>query len=228
MYKIKILNINDEYIINNTEKLNLSNKNNYTFYKMKNKNLLLKISQLPTKEEEKLVDELIKRQSLIKTIDFPLGKVYKKNKYIGQILKYYDQSITIRELLKTYNLNEIKKIYNKSENKIDNLFFLLNEIIEIIEEANNHNITICDIHSKNILIHNNKIKIIDFDPKYTHFEKNIHYNYSQINNFNVLTKEILSNYLLQNTLKNEKIELNIEYTKERLTNLKKEIKKYIH
>lgn len=228
MNKIKILNINDEFIKNNTTYLELSKENNYKFYKIKNKNILLKINTLPTKDEEKLVNELIKRQSLITKIDFPIGKVYKNNKYIGQILKYYNNSITIREMLKKYNLEEINKIYTKSENKIDNLFYLLQEILSILEEANNHNITLCDIHSKNILIQNNKIKLIDFDPKYTHIDKNIYYNYSQINNYNVLTKEILSNYLLQNTLKNEKIELNIEYTKERLTNLQKEIKKYIH
>ena len=110
-------------------------------------------------------------QKNIKDIDFPIG-YYKEDNYIrGQIIKYYENSPSLFHLIKEKDINIFDKYYYHDDDVIRNLYMILLDILSLLEELFENGVYYTDIHSGNFVINNNKIKLIDFDYNYIHFNK---------------------------------------------------------
>ena len=105
-------------------------------------------------------------QNKINLTDLPIG-YYKENEILkGTIIPYYKSSISLLETTKNKNLNDLNKFYHHDDDKLHNLYILLNKILDILEELQDNGISYIDSNPSNFLIKDNQIKLIDFDPKY--------------------------------------------------------------
>lgn len=99
---------------------------------------------------KEMIENLIIYGKNIKNIDFPIGIVKINDIVVGQIIKYYDNSITLEDFL--------------TKNKdIDPRPYYL-EVLNILEELVENNICYKDVHGRNFMLANNQLKIIDFTP----------------------------------------------------------------
>lgn len=105
--------------------------------------------------EEKITN-LYNLRDKIKNTDLPLGLVKCENHPIGCIIKFYQNSICIDDL---YHKYEIDSIVN---------YFL--QINDNLKEMTNYCIYDLDAYDKNIVIHNNKAKLIDIDGLFMRIE----------------------------------------------------------
>ena len=86
---------------------------------------------------------------------FPYGVVTLDKAVIGQIIPYYDNSVSLLKMLSNSSLN----VYT---------WFL--KAYEIIQELYDNDIIYIDIHGNNFLVLNNELKIIDFEPGAVYFK----------------------------------------------------------
>ena len=100
-------------------------------------------------------------------VDFPIGYYKENSKIKGLIIPNYANSISMKEAL----LNDIlDRYYYKSDDKKENIYLLLNDILKILEDLYNNGIIYTDVNPGNFIIYHNEVKIIDFDPKYIFYE----------------------------------------------------------
>ena len=98
--------------------------------------------------------------------DFPIGYYEEEGILKGTIIPYYQDSISLLQTTENRNLADLKKYYYHDDDDLHNLYVLLNNILDILEELQNNNISYLDSNPSNFLIKDNQIKLIDFDPKY--------------------------------------------------------------
>ena len=132
------------------------------------KDYLIKYPQVSLNKEEyltmlKLFQDL---QTKITLTDFPIGYYEEKDIFKGTIVPYYKDSISLLEITESNTLKELKKYYHHDNDKLHNLYLLLNEILNVLEELQENGLSYIDSNPSNFLIKDNQIKLIDFDPKY--------------------------------------------------------------
>lgn len=112
-------------------------------------------------------------QKSIDDVDFPIGYYKEDDSIRGQIIKYYNNSPSLSNLIKEKDINIFGKYYYHDDDSIHNLYMIMLDILDLLEELFNNGVYYTDIHTGNFVIHNNQIKLIDFDYNYIHFIKNI-------------------------------------------------------
>ncbi len=159
----------------------------------------------------------------IHSIDIPIG-YYKESKLKGIIIPYYKDSISIRSLMNTYNLNNVKKYYNHDDDAIDNIVTLYLDILHLIREMYEKNIVYKDINSGNFMLFNNKVKVIDFEPGYVKFTKYKEKYYEYIvYSYMHLINSISRNLCLSDCIFHP--DENFDKTEEKVKELKKRIRR---
>ncbi len=138
------------------------------------KEYLIKYSQINLNKEEYLTMLSIFKgmQSKITLTDFPIGYYEEQGSLKGTIIPYYKNSISLLEITENKTLKDLKKYYHHDNDKLHNLYLLLNDILNILEELQDNSIGYVDSNPTNFLIKENQIKLIDFDPKYLLYESN--------------------------------------------------------
>ncbi len=156
--------------------LNYNLKISNLFYSLLNTDDYIIKYSLCSLKQEQLIQMLMNFKKLQKNIndtDFPIG-YYKEDDFIrGQIIKYYKNSPTLFKLIKEKDINIFGKYYYHDDDSIHNLYMIMLDILDLLEELFNNGVYYTDIHSGNFVIHNNQIKLIDFDYNFIHFMKNI-------------------------------------------------------
>ncbi len=109
--------------------------------------------------EEKLVEQLIKRQPEIKLTKFPEGIVTVENVVLGQVIPFYDGYINFRDFAKDTSMIELYKLYL--------------ETIKIFKELEENGIIYTDIHTANLVVNpeSKDIQLIDFCDNRVYFDK---------------------------------------------------------
>ena len=137
---------------------------------------------IATKE---MLARLVEKQKNISSVDFPIGYLVHMKKLCGLIIKYYKDSISFDNIIKTRDFNALGKYYYHDDNTLHNLFLLYHEVLDLIYELLDNDICYTDINPGNIIITNNQVKLIDFDYRYVLFDKkdvflkDVMYNFSQ-------------------------------------------------
>lgn len=109
-------------------------------------------------DDAKIVSELQGIQKNIKLTDFPTGIITLEDSVIGQEIIFYNDYKTLSEYIK--ELKEIKQ-----------LMYYYKQILYILEELSKNNIIYKDLHTKNFLVNDNSIKLIDFESSSFTFDK---------------------------------------------------------
>ena len=141
-----------------------------SFYRLKSSNdyIIKRPVTLLTRKERiiymNMLVSLIKLQDKVTHTDFPIAYYKEKRKLAGLVIKYYQNGLSIDQLSKEKDLNLLKKYYSHSEDNIHNLFMLFDEYLDCLYELYQNGIYYIDIHKGNIILNNNEVKIIDFDP----------------------------------------------------------------
>lgn len=111
-------------------------------------------------KDEVLINELQKRQNLIKLSKFPTGVVTKDGNIIGQEIPYFQNNINLMELFKFHNNYDVFNIYL--------------QVLDILKEMYDNGILYFDNHAKNFMIDPNNtetVNIIDFEHQYVKFDE---------------------------------------------------------
>ena len=172
----------DDYIIKNMSKLP------YFLDKIEIRKFLIKIRN---------------KQPLFDDIDFPLGYYLDNGKIRGTIISYYKNSPSIMKIINNFHLSDLKKYYQHDDDEYYNLICLLLDVLHLIEEMYQENIVYTDINTGNFLVHNNSVKVVDFEPCYVHFTKNKDRYYQNIlTNYGVFVSYLCHCYKLRNVYYN--------------------------
>ena len=107
---------------------------------------------------------LLQKQNKISNTEFPIGYYKEKNKLTGLIIKYYSKGISLDQIIRKRDFSLLKRYYSHSEDNTQNLFMLLNDYLNCLFELYQNDIYYLDIITNNIVIDNNQVKIIDFEP----------------------------------------------------------------
>ena len=67
-------------------------------------------------------------------------------------------------MMKEKDLSVLKNYYCHSEDDVENLFMLLDEYLDCLEELLKNSVYYLDILLNNIVLDHNQVRIIDFDP----------------------------------------------------------------
>jgi len=102
-------------------------------------------------------------------IDFPIGYVSDNGKIIGQVIKNYPHSISLRNASINFSLFELKSYFYRDDDDLHNLFLLYHEILNLLEAAYENNFIYCDVNPGNFLLYDNNVKLIDFENEYMFF-----------------------------------------------------------
>lgn len=119
-----------------------------------------------------MIRGLCGKQSELENIEFPIGYVRDGESIVGQIIKYYPESKSLKELCLNCGLDDMKQYICLGDDSLHNLFLLLLEVLNLLEQLFERGIYYSDINPGNILIVEGKIKLIDFEPDYVSFENN--------------------------------------------------------
>lgn len=159
-------------------------------------------------EDAVLINSLMQIQPNIKLTDFPTGVVTLEGRIIGQIIKYYDDYMTLYEKIK------LLKNY-------DELFSIYYKIVAILDELTKNNIIYTDNHLKNFMINEkNDIKLIDFESKQINFQNNKSDKDNSLNNLMIMFNRI--NQLVGLDYRIESIE-NLDHAKEEIMIMRRKI-----
>ena len=163
------------YIIKNPPELTLESKINYM----------------------QMLTFLLEAQEKVHLTELPIGYYRKCWSFTGLIIRYYGDG-TLSSIINEKNIEAIKKYYHHSDDSIENLFLLLEDYLKSLEELYRNGIYYYDFNSGNIIIYDNSVKIIDFDPDQIAFNWTINARAAKMKNLMVLLGQILGTYNLLN------------------------------
>ncbi len=115
-------------------------------------------------QNKKLLRSLVEKQSELPEIGFPIGYSRKFGRMNGTIIPGYKESLSIYKATTSHSIEDLINYYNHSSDPIDNLVYMLLDILEILSKMYNKGVIYLDIKTSNFLIYHNGVKIIDFDP----------------------------------------------------------------
>ena len=96
------------------------------------------------KDYMKMLVSLSQKQNKITRTEFPIGYYREKRKLAGLIVRYYQNGISLEQIMNKRNLNLLKKYYSHSEDNIKNIIMLLDDYLECIFELYNNYIWYLD------------------------------------------------------------------------------------
>lgn len=173
-----------------------------------------------------LVTNLYCMQKKFPEIDFPIGVVRYNENVIGQIIRYYENAKSLKDVAVFEDLSSLNKYFQRDEDSIRNLFIIYREILELLENLYDNDIAYLDVHAGNFVFYNDKIKIIDFEPGYISFGK-MHYNeLIVIRNFISLMTRILHAFNLYDKLSYFENEKTFTGMKKNLTLFENQVRRY--
>ena len=149
-------------------------------------------------EYKEMLIKLIDKQNIIKDIDFPIGYFIEKRKLAGLIIKYYKDGVSLDNISQNGDINGLGKYYYYDDDNIRNLFLLFERILDTLEEMFDNGICYSDVNPGNIVLNNNKVKVIDFDPRYVKFDNKDERLITIIRVYCLLLRIVLNNYQLPN------------------------------
>ena len=167
--------------------------------------------------EERFIKNLLIYKDNIKLTTLPLGIIKENGIIIGQLIKYYNNSKTLKDFFKE----------NKDIDPISYYF----KVLDIIEELVQNNICYEDVHGGNFLVIENQLKLIDFSQhrvKINEHYKGMYYNMfqnfaSMVNRLNIeiLQRQDQERLILPSEIKNEleHPEKSFEYIRNELTKI---------
>ena len=117
-----------------------------------------------------ILEYLINKQKYFPDIDFPIAYFVQCKKLAGLIVKYYKDGLSCDAIFNLHELNELGKYYYHDEDSIRNLFILYNELLEKVNSMFEKEIYYTDLNQGNVIIDNNKLKVIDFDNRFLLFD----------------------------------------------------------
>lgn len=136
---------------------------------------IVKYSYTPYMKQEReaykeMLFNLVNKQKDVPDVDFPIGYFRHRRKLAGLIVPYYKNGISCDNIFKHQDINEIKQYYYHDEDDIRNLFLLLEDVLNLIYEMFENGVYYSDINSGNLVLTDNQVKIIDFDPRFVKFK----------------------------------------------------------
>ena len=136
---------------------------------------IIKYSHTPfmKKEREKIMamlEQLVIRQKQVPDVDFPIGYFRRWHKLAGLIVRYYPNGISFDNIVVNGDIEGFGKYYYHDEDSIHNLFLFFYNVLDIVYEMFENEIYYGDINHGNIVLTDNKVKIIDFDYRFVHFD----------------------------------------------------------
>ena len=148
--------------------------NSYFYELLTLKDYIIKYSkkEIPKDEYLNMLKIFKDTKEKITLTDFPIGYYEEGNIFKGTIIPYYPNSISLLQTTENRTLADLKKHYYHDDDNLHNLYVLLNNILDILEELQNNGISYLDSNPSNFLIKDNKIKLIDFEPKYLYYGLN--------------------------------------------------------
>ena len=200
----KILKYNSLLLDNRI--INENKYDQYGFYRLfSTDEYIIKYNYNPYMKEareriKKMLFILQSKQDNISTVDFPIGYYKKFLKLQGLIIKYYKNGISLDNTILTGDIEGLGKYYYHDEDNIHNLFLLFNEILDTIYEMFENGIYYRDIHPGNIVLTDNKAKIIDFDYRLVHFNNKDSNLAIIMSNYDLLLRTVLNKYNLFSSL----------------------------
>ena len=121
-------------------------------------------------EDAILIQQLLAYGKNVKLTEFPNGVITYKDRIIGQVIPYYDNSFQLKEILKRSDYSQI------------NPYTLLLKAYAIIKELYDNGIIYYDIHGSNFLVYQDGVKLIDFEYNEVYFRNEISFCENLIHN----------------------------------------------
>lgn len=174
-----------------------------------------------------MIEELCKKQYLIYNIDFPIGYVKDENNIVGQVIRYYSNSKSLKIINLTESLEDLQKYIYLDDDSLHNLFLIFLNILEQIELLFENDISYLDIHSGNIIFYNNEVKLIDFEPNYISFSKIRYFQQQIFHNYVRLINTVLSNFFIEGKLEPILNTNSFDNVKNKVKTLENTIRRYI-
>lgn len=143
-----------------------------------------------------MLDTLVSKQKNVSNVDFPIGYYVFMKKLQGVVIKYYKDGVSLDNILLTKDIENVGKYYYHEEDNIHNLFMLFNDVLDLEYEMFENGIYYRDLNPGNLVLFNNKPKIIDFDYRYIRFDDVDCGLIDIMESYSLLLKEVLSNYKL--------------------------------
>lgn len=158
-----------------------------------------------TRKEIKAIKEMLayfaEKQNKVPSVDFPIGYFNNGRKLAGQIIKFYPTGVSYDDIMKEKDINLISKHYAHDDDAIHNMFLLFDEVLDDVYEMFENGIYYLDTNPGNIILNDNKVKLIDFDPYYVKFDNKDARLIKMMDSYCFLLKCVLSNYKLIDDIK---------------------------
>ena len=132
----------------------------------------------------------------ISNVDLPIGYYKDRFKVKGTIVRYYENSKSLKNIMSHYGLNEINNFYEHDEDNLHNLFLMLENILSLLEEMYQNGMYYYDTNDGNFVIYKNAVKIIDFEPCRVSFTYDNNSFSLIIANYLKLVRKVLERYHL--------------------------------
>lgn len=158
--------------------------------------------------DEILISKLQERQAKIKLTEFPTGVLTREGYIFGQEMPFYENYETLFNFKDNIDsISQLVEIYKKC--------------LKILEELCKNDIYYTDVHSKNFMVNNDDIKLIDFEYSRVKFDDP---SYIDVVFYRVTKMFDLINSLLDSNVKYD-CPVNFEQAYENLDIMKKRLLK---
>ena len=102
----------------------------------------------------------------VKMTKLPNGYFTEKDEVTGTVVPFYPDTTSLHEILETHDVYELQNHYYKSDDPVHNVFMLLGENLDRLEELVDNGLYYTDCNTGNILFSGGESHLIDFDPGY--------------------------------------------------------------
>ena len=135
----------------------------------------LRCNVISIHDDEHLVTALQERQKYVKLTDFPTGIVTVRGHVVGQEIPFYENHLPISKMV-------IRKITH-----LEQIEYYLS-MLKILKELLSNDIIYSDIHGNNFMVskEDGSVKLIDFEDRFVHLERNKSSEENALGNFNSL------------------------------------------
>lgn len=201
------------------------------FYSLSSTNdYILKLNQdigVNDRELRQMIEKLYYKQSSVDNIEFPIGYVKDNNNTIGQIIRHYPNTKSLKTICLTEDIEDLQKYIYFDDDTLHNLFLVYLNILEQIEQLFEKGIMYLDIHPGNIVFYQNEIKLIDFDPDYIRFNRLKCYYEQIIHNYRRLINLSLSFFYLDGELESIVEETSFRDIKRKVKSLENTVRTFM-